>query len=217
MNGSPSVVVNKGGFFSSLARGFFMMIITIVICATIIGVFGMRVVDSKFHYLLDNVGTITAKVVETLPQWQEALPPQIGDALNDRRAPDYREQVDISARMVEVDGDDLVLIEVANKGDEIISMLPLRVVLENDDGVPVREITLYAVAPLQLGDDVPGPLWPDTGTRKITRRLWFGEGDDGPNVTVELTDLRVAVIPPGGEAAGEVEVPELAEAPAESQ
>lgn len=192
MNGSPAVVVNKGGFFSSLAKGLFGTIMVIVICGTALGLYGMRIADTKVMMLSDKAEAILDHVLATLPEWQKAMPPQIADALLDRRAPDYRDAVDVSAKLVRDDHGDIVVVEVTNKGDQIISMLPLRVVVEDGDGVPVLEHSIYAVTPMNFcSEDWPGPLWPQSEPRKLRQRVWTVPAD--AKVTVEITDLRVAL------------------------
>jgi hypothetical protein len=192
MNGSPGVVVNKGGFLSSLAKGLFGTIMVIVLCGTALGLYGLRIADTKATLLTNKAEAILDHVLQTLPRWQEAMPPQIADALLDRRAPDYRDSVEVNAWVTRDGQHSAVVIEVDNKGDEIISMLPVRVVVEDDEGTPVFERSIYAVTPLNLGcDEWPGPLWPKSPTRKIRQHAWRLSADS--KVTVEITDLRVAL------------------------
>ena len=192
MHGSPGVVVNKGGFFSSLAKGLFGTIMVIVLCGTALGLYGMRIADTKATLLTNKAEAILDHVLETLPRWQEAMPPQIADALLDRRAPDYHDSVEVNAWLARAGRHDVVVVEVNNTGDEIVSMLPLRVVVEDDDGVPVFEHSFYAVTPLNFGcNEWPGPLWPQSEPRKIRQRAWNVPKD--AKVTVEITDLRVAL------------------------
>jgi hypothetical protein len=206
MNGSPGVVVNKGGFLSSVAKGLFGTIMVIVLCGTALGLYGMRIADTKFALIADKAEVILDHVMRTLPQWQEAMPPQIADALLDRRAPDYRDSVDVSARLARHGRHDMIVVEVNNKGDEIISMLPVRVVVEDNGGVPVFESSLYAVTPLNLGcDEWPGPLWPRSAPRKILQYACRVPAD--AKVTVEITDLRVALPAAQDDAAAELPEP----------
>lgn len=215
MSGSPSVIVNKGGFLSSLVRGVFGTIMVVVICGTALGLYGMRMVNGKADMLVENGVRITERLLEALPEWQKAMPPQVADALVDRRAPDYRDQVEVTARVVNDRGNDVVVVEVTNHGDEIISMLPLRVVMEDSDGVPIMQESVYAVSPVQICDEWPGPLWPNSGPRKIKLADYRFRGVHNANATVEITDLRVAMAVEVESQAPAVEAPSGARALAE--
>ena len=83
MNQAPSVIVKKDGFFTAVARGFFGLLTTAVVCATGLGIYSLHIVDRKFG----DIKSIGESVVSGLPKWRESLPPVVADAINDRRAP----------------------------------------------------------------------------------------------------------------------------------
>jgi hypothetical protein len=188
MSGAPAVIVKKGGFLSALFHGVFTFLTVTVVCATGLGVYALHIADSK----VDGLFTITRDMVSEMPQWRENLPPLLGEVLNDRRAPDYRDQVAISVRPVKSadrwDGE-VALVEVCNTGSETISMLALNIVLEDERGVPVREKRAYVATPIACDEsEWRGLLFPDS-TRSFVVRC-FGEAHD-LRPTAEIVDLRV--------------------------
>jgi hypothetical protein len=183
MSTGPAVVVNKGGFLAALAKGVFGTIMVCVLCGTALGLYGIHVADR-------HVWELAQQILTELPEWQKAMPAVIADDLNDRRAPEYRDSVRIAARFVpDSPGseDGSVVVDVKNVGEQIVSLLPLRVVVEDESADRVNVVRLMAAAPLLFGDDA-GPLLPGT-ERKLARHVWRVVGE--PRVTVEITDLRV--------------------------
>ncbi len=185
MNG-PAVVVNKGGFLSSLVKGVFGTVMVVVVCGTALGLYGIYVLDK-------NVGGFVSAIASSLPEWQQAMPPVIADALNDERALDYRRLVEVRARVVrggkEPDGEGLLEIVAVNNGDRVVSLLSLRVLVEDESEEHALSLAVMAATPLALEGDWIGPLAPDGAVRKIVRPLRHIVGK--PEVTVEVTDLRV--------------------------
>jgi hypothetical protein len=115
MNQAPSVIVKKDGFFTAVARGFFGLLTTAVVCATGLGIYSLHLVDKKFG----DIKSIGESVVGGLPKWRESLPPLVADAINDRRAPDYASNIDVKVRLVDGKRRDRqrAVIEVSNHGD----------------------------------------------------------------------------------------------------
>jgi hypothetical protein len=188
MNAVPTVIVRKGGFLSALFHGLFGFLTALVICASGLGVYALHVADGKIAGFL----SITREVVAGLPQWQQNLPPLLAETLDDRRAPEYRGQVDISVEKVtspEGPGVDQTLVEVANRGSETISMLALNIVLEDRNGVPVRERRVYAASPLALdAAEWRGLLFPGDVRRFVVRCCGAAPG---LQPTAQITELRV--------------------------
>ncbi len=196
MNGGPSVVVNKGGFFAAVAKGLFSTIIVILICGTALGLFGMYVFNSNVHLFTGQVGSLVHQIATKLPDLQKALPPVLADAFNDHRAWDYREQVAIVTRFErgkEHEQNGVVVLELKNNGKQPISFLTLRMTVEDDSDETVCELPVFAVSPIQIENEWRGPLQPGQ-TRVIARRLRDVVGE--PKINTELTDLRV-FNPPG--------------------
>ncbi len=191
MNGGPSVVVNKGGFFAALAKGLFSTIIVILICGTALGLFGMYVFNSNVHLFTGQVGSLVHHIATTLPDLQKALPPVLADAFNDHRAWDYRNDVAIKTRFERGKTDTengVVVLELKNNGQQPISFLTLRLTVEDDSDELLCELPVFAVSPIQIEDEWRGPLQPGQ-TRVIARRLRDVVGE--PRINAELTDLRV--------------------------
>lgn len=207
MSNMPAVIVRKGGFLSALFHGLFGFLTVVVICASGLGVYALHIADDKVVSLF----ALTGDVVSGLPEWQRNLPALLADALDARRAPDYRSQIDVSVRTVPHPNDrarDLTIIEVTNKGSETVTVLALNVVLEGANGVPLREFRTYAATPLALDEDEwRGPLLPGS-TRKFAPCGHVYER--GLQPTVEVAELIVWNGPRAVDAA-EVEAAEAAE------
>lgn len=179
----PSVVVNKGGFFTALVKGVFGTIMVVVVCATALGLYGIRVVDTQ-------AGALT-HLLTMLPEWQKAVPPAISDALNDRRAPEYRSELDIQAQ-VELSAEDatkgVLLIDVKNKGQAVVSLMSIRAVVEDASAARRFELPVTVATPIMIEDEWRGPLMPGE-TRQIAQRLCRIVGE--PKVAVDLSELRI--------------------------
>ena len=191
MNGGPAVIVNKGGFLAALAKGLFGTIMVVLICGTALGLFGMYVANSNIHLFTGQAGTIIQEVLTRLPDLPKALPPVLSDACNDRRALDYREAVHIAARVERTGKEErngTLVLEVKNGGKEAISLLTVRVVVQDQSDEGFCELPFLAATPIQIDHDWRGPLQPGE-TRIIPRRLRAMVGET--KLSTELTDLRV--------------------------
>lgn len=186
MSRDSQVVVRRSGFFSALAHGFFGALIAIVLCVTCVAVYGVHVVDRKTDALL-GVGH---GIIKSIPELEEALPPVIADALDDRRAPEYREQLAMNVRLLPGSdgGHSELVVETANNGDEVITLMAVRIVLLDENGVPVRSVNTYAATPATIDQDWRGPIMP--GSKRYCGITMFR---CPANLTpeVEITDLRV--------------------------
>lgn len=163
MSRNAPVVVRKGGFFSSLVLGLFGTIAVVVICAAAVVIYGMNLVDRKF----DHVVRLAPEMLHTLEDWQSFLPPVFSDALRDRRDPAYRDKVELSVDFLFDDrgAGRAAVLTINNNGRETISLLGVRLVVENDAGAPIRDWVEYPVTPLALEHEWPGPLLPDSDRR----------------------------------------------------
>ncbi len=188
MSSMPAVIVRKGGFLSALFHGLFGFLTAVVVCASGLGFYTLYVVNSK----VGDVFAITGEWVSNLPEWQQNLPPMLFETLDSRRAVDYLAQVDVSVWTVRSPRErdhDLTVIEVTNNGPETVTVLALNVLLEDEQGVPVREFRTYAATPLALDEgEWRGPLLPGS-TRKFTRSCYRHER--GLKPTVDVAELRV--------------------------
>jgi len=181
MNAGPAVVVNKGGFLSALVKGVFATIVVVIICGTGLGLYAM--------HLADRYGTA---FLQFLPEWQRAMPPMVADALNDRRAVEYREHLEIRTRLEPSDRDatdGALIVEVKNVGEEVVSLLNLRVVAEDASSARLCELPISVATPFAFDSHVHrGPLLPGE-TRRIARRVHEIVGQ--PKLSHEVTELRV--------------------------
>ncbi|TWT45769.1 hypothetical protein RAS1_22010 [Phycisphaerae bacterium RAS1] len=187
MSSMPSVIVKKGGFLGALATGLFTLLTTVVICASGLGFYALNVLDRRGGSILASVAD---GLSNGLTQWRETLPPAIVESLDDHRAIDYRTSLDTAVRLVEDDRGGCALLDVANHGDQVVTLLAARVVVEDERGVPVRQEVQYVATPLAFGndDDWNGPLLPGSPRRLAIplRRV-----EAGMKATVEITELRV--------------------------
>jgi hypothetical protein len=175
--------VNKGGFLAALAKGLFGTIMVVVICGTALGLYGLYVVDK-------HVGGAAQQILANLPEWQKLLPPVLADSLNDRRAPEYRPSLDITARYVPAaDQDDRgqVVLNVRNNGTQTVSLLTLHTVVEDESDRRFCELTMTPATPLSFGDEC-GPLLPGS-ERQIAKAVWQVVGT--PKIKFDVSELRV--------------------------
>lgn len=192
MNMGPSVVVNKGGFFSAIVKGIFGTIITVIICGTLIAVYALNTVQDQAATVLMRAFDGAERVITMLPEWQRALPPQISEALDDHRAPDYRDQLTITTEAAtesERRGHSRVVVTVANQGAETVSMLVLRVVTLDSKGAPVGEDSVYLATPVAFEGEWRGPILPGN-TRRVAVAI-RGSAERVQGIETELVDIRL--------------------------
>jgi hypothetical protein len=186
MDEGHTVFVSRHGFLSSLVLGICGMISVTVICATAVGLYGLYIVDDKIE---EFVGA-SPDMIEALTDWQEALPPALADAMDDRRDVDYRPMVDASVELLGADSRSTTpVIEVVNQGDKVITLLSMRVTVEDDEGIPGKEMTVYAATPITIEDEWRGPLLPGSTRRFALRSGRLGR--DAALASLEITELRV--------------------------
>ncbi len=152
--------------------------------------YAMRVADNR----ITDVFGLVDNTIEGLPGLIESLPPALGDVLNDRRAPDYIENLDIDVAFL-VDERNAGLrpvMTIQNKGDEVVSMLAVRVAALTSEGVPMREWTEVVATPIAIDDEWRGPLMPHA-TRHVTMRYRSGSFGEADNVVAsyEVSEIRV--------------------------
>ena len=188
MNHNGPVVVKKSSFLSAIAFGFFGTLAIVIICAASVAFYAVNVIDRKTN----DVFNLGSNIITALPELEEALPPVVSDALNDRRAPNYRQEVNVTARFIEGEHkhNNKVVFDVSNNGDELITMLALRGTLVDESGTIVRSFISYPATPLAIDNDWPGPLMPGSN-RQIGINIYHHADLNNAKVTVELADLRV--------------------------
>jgi hypothetical protein len=119
----------------------------------------------------------------------ESLPPVFADLLHDRRAPEYVANIDVSASFVAEETERgrrmRPVLTITNRGNEVVSLLAIRVAALNAEGMPVAEWTQVAATPTAIDDDWRGVLMPNK-TRHIVV-------SDYPRLTGQVGDLTAAV------------------------
>ncbi|NOT00331.1 MAG: hypothetical protein HOP29_06855 [Phycisphaerales bacterium] len=178
-------------FFSTLVIGVTCVITTAIVCASAATLYGMRIVERN----ADNLFAFAGTSLDRLPELAESLPPALADLLADRRTPEYVDQLDVAVSLAESphgSGRLSPLIQVRNRGDQVVSLLSLRVVIVDEEGRPVAENNEWAATPLAADDDWRGPLLPGS-TRSFTAdgcRVRSGWHDGVLRAEAEITDVR---------------------------
>jgi hypothetical protein len=188
MSSSPTVVVKKGGVLTALVSGVFGTLIVCVICGAAVGLYALNMADRKFTDFLGSGKTL----LEAVPQLRESLSVAT-DMLNDRRMPEYRQQLQTSVEVVKPERSrvPVAVIEVTNKGPETVTYLTARVVASDQSGTPFREYRTFVATPVSFNqDDWRGPLLPGS-TRRYSIVLGDCPWGAGENASLEITDLRV--------------------------
>ena len=191
MASGPAVIVKKGGFFTAVANGVFGLLITTVICAAGLGVYAIRVVNGQ----AGSVVSAVEGILSAAPEWMESMPPLLSDVLHDRRDPTYEQHINAKVWLDVDEWDDQtrVVFEIENDGPHTVTLMAARVVLKNDRGVPIRELTTYIATPITADTcdgEWRGPLFPNK-TRSFARELSWRDRDEIKSVDIEITELRV--------------------------
>jgi hypothetical protein len=193
MSTVPTVIVRKGGFLSAFFSGLFGFLIAVVVCASGLGLYALHVVDSK----LDSLFGMPGEVISGLSQWQQNLPRLVAETLDDRRAPEYRDQIAITVQTVpspEHSSREVTVVGVTNNGSETITVLALNITLEDANGVPISERCVYAATPIALDEDPwRGPLLPAESRRFIVqqRGSYRSSSPRSLESTVSVAEIRL--------------------------
>ncbi len=191
--GSPSAIVfRRHTFLSAVAFGFSAIVIAIIVSCTVILLYGVHLAGEKS----ERVITLAQSAIRGLPEFTDSLPPVFSDMLNDRRQPDYSGSLAITAKLVPgPDSDDgaRTAIEVINNGDEVVSVLSLRIIMLDKEGRLLRESHEWAATPFATDGEWRGPIMPGsrryfTGSRYYTRDM---NSLADVKTEVEITELRL--------------------------
>jgi hypothetical protein len=187
---SHQTVVKRGGFLSAVAYGFFGLLIAVIVCGAGVGIYALNVVDRKVDTVIALGTGAIRSLPEVLPEVRDALPPALADALNDVRDPTYRDSIELDVRVApsQRTGKQHLVINARNNGERTVSLMAVRVVLVDEEGVPSRAIATYVATPLTIDHDWRGPILP--GSLRQCSVLLSGSGAD-LTPQVEITDLRV--------------------------
>ncbi len=190
-NQYPQVVEKKRSFLATAALGASVVVVCLIGSVTTLGICAMSILDSK----TEDIFEFAEMAVGSVPELVDSLPPVLADLVNDERRPDYADRIDVSVRLVEAyQGRGIrSVIEVRNRGDEVVSLISMRIVVLNDRGEPVCESNEWAATPVAAEDEWRGPLLPGS-ERMFAGDGWLtGKGGSGEDLTVsyEITDVRV--------------------------
>jgi hypothetical protein len=187
----PKVTYRRHTFFSALGLGLAGVIITLIVCCTVIIIYGMHFAGEKSQAFV----SLAQDAVQGLPTLEKSLPPVLADLLNDHRQPDYRTQLQITAKTApwpDQNGKLRTSVTVANNGPEVVSLLSLRVVVLDPQGRILTESNEWAATPFAAKHDWRGPLMPGS-----VRYFTCSGGDtaaspaDNLRTEVEITDVRI--------------------------
>ena len=197
MNTGPAVIVNKSGALASLIKGLFSAVIVLLICGTALGLYGLHVADKFVGGTALSTFRNIPELVRSLPDWRQ-FPPIIAEPLNDRRALDYAERLEVKTHYRPVaqskSGEvGVVEVTVTNTGTEVVSMATLRLLVEDDSSQAFDQLYSLATPVAFEGTCWNGPL-PPGATRRLVQGLVAIQGQ--PRITAELSDLRVWQGPP---------------------
>jgi len=188
----PKVVYKKHTFFSALITGFVLLIITLVICVTVLLIYGMHFVGERSEAII----TIAENAIHGLPAFQESLPSVLGDMLNDHREPGYRDQLGVTVQpSISPNNRNEIgsAIKVVNNGPEVVTLLSLRIVVLNSKDEILTESNEWVVTPFAIEDDWPGPLMPGSERYFSTSRrsVYPIPSANEIRAEAEITDIRI--------------------------
>jgi hypothetical protein len=209
MKENPTITYKKHTFLSSLIMGLTAIAITIIISFTVLIIYGTQFASDTSEKLV----SLVRDTIGGLPDLRQALPPALADVLDDRRQPDYDAKLDIFASTTQTPGQDTTVrtkIEVVNKGNEVISLLCLRIVIFGPNGEILAESNEWAATPIAAELPWRGPLMPDSHRYFVSSHpaLLDFLGDE-LKTEVEISDLRIWNPPEEGPL---IEGPSLSEA-----
>ncbi len=192
MSDYPQITYRRHTFLSALAMGVSAIAITSVISCTVVIIYGMHFAGDQSEKLVSLMGD----AIQGLPKLQESLPPVLADVLDDRRQPDYSTRLEISAKttlLPERNGCVRTAVTVVNNGEEVVSLLSLRIVILNSQDEILAESNEWAATPFAADHDWRGPLMPGSHRYFATSRSgrFPVSSLNDLKTEVEITDIRI--------------------------
>jgi hypothetical protein len=187
----PKITYRKHTFLSALALGLSAIVIALIVSCTVVIIYGMHFAGEKSEQLV----ALVEDAVRGLPSLQKSLPPAFADMLDDHRQPEYSSQLDITAKTAPVpeqSGKVRTSVTVINKGQEVVSLLALRIVVLNGAGEIVGESNEWAATPFAADEGWRGPMLP--GARRYfscSHNESRAVSTDPLKTEVEITDIRI--------------------------
>jgi len=186
MMNSPSRMSPLTAFFI----GLFGLGTAGIVAGTVIVLSGMQLVDTKAATVL----AMAEETVGKLPDLIQSLPPVIEKVLHDRRAPDYVKNVEVKVDFTAARSGGVVpALTITNRGNEVISLLAIRVAALDERKVPLREWTEVVATPLALQEDWRGPMLPHATRHVVLAGRLQTDAPQSVNLTgaVEVADVRI--------------------------
>ncbi len=191
-NDYPKVTYRQHTFLSSLVSGLSMIIVILIICVTIIAVYGMNLAGQKSEEII----SLAQNAIQGVPAIMESLPPVASDIVNSERAPEYRDNIEITAEPVTMPQNAArlgVSMIIWNKGSMVVSLMSLRIVILDNSNNIISEMNRWVVTPIASDNDWPGPLLPDS-KRYISfpdKKAYNIANVKDLKVEVEVTEIRL--------------------------
>jgi hypothetical protein len=176
--------------------GLFGLGTVAIIALGLIVLYGMVIADTQIDSVLDTTSEMVSDTVEGLPALIDALPPIVTDPLSDRRAPEYAEKLVAEVNWIPISDGQYFrpAVTVTNKGDEMVTLLSLRVAALDGDKRPLADWTEVVATPFTIEDENwRGPLMPG----QTRHALLYGRYKLKPTTAektvpaIEITDVRV--------------------------
>jgi len=164
-----------------------------VASGAVIVLYTMDMVDRH----VGSVMGIVENAASNLPEFIEGLPPAIKDALHDRRAPEYATSIETAVELVEPGKGQspFPTVTIRNKGNELVSLLTVRVAALDAQGRAYQEWTTVAATPIGIEDEWRGPLLPGSTRHVVFDHGCYFDQRDAVTLSVEIADVRVWTAP----------------------
>ena len=170
--------------------GLFFVGGLVIASATTVVLYSMRIIDQKAAGLLN----FADHTVEGLPELLKSLPPALADMMQDHRAPEYASKLDVNVKFIndETSGALRPVLTVKNTGNEVVSLLALRVAAIDASGTPRNDWTEVVATPLSIDNDWRGPLMPGATRHVVLSGCRSLVGKSETLVAVaEIGDVRI--------------------------
>ncbi len=178
--------------FTALFMGISSVIAVGIVSGATVTLYALNVIDTKAATLLDFTGS----TVQNLPEIIESLPAVFSDIVHDRRSPEYASNIDVDVSFIldEKRGTLRPALNITNNGEEVVSVLAIRVAALNESQVPLREWTEVVATPIAIDRDWRGPLMPGATRHVLLHAGWRGvslENAEKISGAIEISEIRV--------------------------
>ncbi len=173
-------------------KGLFLTATVSVIMTACVVLYGMKIINGQAGQILD----LAQGAVEDLPEFLQDMPPIVSDVFKDRRSPDYLANLNVTGQMAASSNPGRVypVVTIVNDGDEMVTLLSVRLSALNAEGTPIYEWNEVVATPFATGEDeFPGPMLPGAERKIILDRYLKLAKTPASELSakVEITDIRV--------------------------